>query len=191
MNTTFLAALLMLVVTWLPNAAYAADPSPPDSFKQKVDRALDPKTPRPESESFMPTLPTGLNLAELDASTRTKYEEALRACFEYRISGYQHRKAVFEWQLLSAKCIFVVVVLLVLAGIWFSWLQFRKSMEPVHHTRSKAPPKEEVASAATEILASAQGIKVSSPILGVVILAISLLFFYLYLICVYPISELL
>ncbi len=41
----------------------------------------------------------------------------------------------------------------------------------------------------TEIVASVKGIKVSSPILGVIILVISLLFFYLYLVYVYPITE--
>jgi hypothetical protein len=41
----------------------------------------------------------------------------------------------------------------------------------------------------TEFEASAKGIKVSSPVLGVIILVISLAFFYLYLVYVYPISE--
>jgi len=35
------------------------------------------------------------------------------------------------------------------------------------------------------------GLKVSSPVLGVIILVISLAFFYLYLVYVYPIGELL
>lgn len=41
----------------------------------------------------------------------------------------------------------------------------------------------------TKIEASLQGIKVSSPVLGVIILIISLLFFYLYLIFVYPVKD--
>lgn len=36
---------------------------------------------------------------------------------------------------------------------------------------------------------STSGIKVSSPVLGVIILALSLAFFYLYLVYVYPIKE--
>jgi hypothetical protein len=36
---------------------------------------------------------------------------------------------------------------------------------------------------------STAGLKVSSPVLGVIILVISLAFFYLYLVYVYPISE--
>jgi hypothetical protein len=41
----------------------------------------------------------------------------------------------------------------------------------------------------TQIEASFQGLRVSSPILGVIILVISFLFFYLYLKYVYPITE--
>jgi hypothetical protein len=41
----------------------------------------------------------------------------------------------------------------------------------------------------TELEISKSGVKVSSPILGVIILVISLAFFYLYLVYVYPIEE--
>lgn len=43
--------------------------------------------------------------------------------------------------------------------------------------------------AVTQLEASLQGIRVSSPVLGVIILALSFLFFYLYLKYVYPINE--
>ena len=48
-----------------------------------------------------------------------------------------------------------------------------------------------VAEPTTTISASAKEIRVSSPVLGVIILIISLLFFYLYLIYVFPIEEIL
>jgi hypothetical protein len=41
----------------------------------------------------------------------------------------------------------------------------------------------------TQFEANFKGIKVSSPVLGVIILTLSLLFFYLYLVYVYPITE--
>jgi hypothetical protein len=41
----------------------------------------------------------------------------------------------------------------------------------------------------TEIEATLQGLKISSPVLGVIILALSFFFFYLYLKYVYPIHE--
>jgi len=145
-------------------------------------------------------MPEGLSLADLDESTREKYFEALQECFQYRISGFQHRQEVFEWQLFSSKLIFAVVVVLVCAGIYFSWLQFRQSLEPRHieavkQTRKSEEGNEQIEDVAakevgaTKLKASPQGIEIDSPILGVVILVISLLFFYLYLVYVYPIEE--
>lgn len=116
-------------------------------------------------------------LPEGDGNTNSKYyQQAFDQYYLYRIFGYQHREKVFRWQLFSSKVIFVVVLLLVLIGIFFSYIQFKKSFQTGEHLQ-------------TDLEASAQGIKLSSPVLGVVILVISLLFFYLYLVYVYPIVE--
>lgn len=118
----------------------------------------------------------------LDAEGRAAMQAALKAYYDYRTEGFDHRQRVFEWQLLSSRIIFVVVIALVGAGIYFSWLQFRADL--------KKTDKEGDRSVST-LEASTTGIKVSSPVLGVVILVISLLFFYLYLQYVYPIEEIL
>jgi len=117
---------------------------------------------------------------------------AFKSYYEYRSTGFEHRKQVFAWQLFSSKIIFVVVIFLVLVGVYFSWVQFHKKMddektgEPLPGN-SDAKKSEDV----TTISASVKEIKVSSPILGVIILVISLLFFYLYLVYVFPIEEIL
>ena len=74
----------------------------------------------------------------------------------------------------------MVVIFLVLIGVYFSWLQFSLSLKG-----AGGEIKE------TTFEASTTGLKISSPILGVIILAISLAFFYLYLVYINPISELL
>lgn len=116
-------------------------------------------------------------------STLAMYQNAMYAYYEYRVSGFKHRKDVFAWQLYSSKLIFWSVLLLVLSGISFSGIQFYKSMR-----KSDAAEVNE-SETTTEFEASAKGIKVSSPVLGVIILVISLAFFYLYLVYVHPISE--
>jgi hypothetical protein len=103
----------------------------------------------------------------------------LAAYYQYRVDGYQHRQRVFGWQLLSTKIIFVMVILLVLIGVYFSWLQFRTAMKAGELGEAQE----------TTFEASTSGFKVSSPVLGVIILAISLAFFYLYLVHVYPIVD--
>lgn len=128
--------------------------------------------------------PTAVQQQVLNDSTLAMYQDAMYAYYEYRVSGFNHRKEVFAWQLFSTKLIFWCVLFLVFSGICFSAIQFYKSLrrEPVE---GAAPPPESV----TEFEASAKGLKITSPVLGVIILVISLVFFYLYLVYVYPISE--
>ncbi len=130
-----------------------------------------------EESGFAPTLidPTRLDEAGRDAQRR-----ALQAYYDYRRDGYEHRRRVFAWQLLSSKIIFGLVILLVLSGIYFSWLQFRQGLRGDKDGDTR-----------TTLEASPGGIKLSSPVLGVIILTLSLLFFYLYLVYVYPIEEIL
>ena len=105
-----------------------------------------------------------------------KTTEALVAYCDYQVFGLDHRERTFEWQYFSTKLIFFCVILLVVAGIVFSGIQFRKGLKE---------GKPEVTTAEV----SPTGLKFSSSVLGVIILFISLLFFYLYLMYVYPISE--
>jgi len=149
----------------------------------------------PESETFLILE----RLKGLDEPTRGRVLASFREYMDYRISGYQHRRDVFKWQLYSSKIIFFVVIFLVLAGVYFSGVQFHHSLGR-KFTRGTAKKDEMADNEAaeimaiekgevTEVVASVKGVKVSSPVLGVIILVISLLFFYLYLMFVYPIQE--
>ena len=68
---------------------------------------------------------------------------------------------------------------------YFSWVQFKTGIREKEKTGKG--DRQEV----TELSASPKGIRISSPVLGVIILTISLLFFYLYLVYVFPIEEIL
>jgi hypothetical protein len=119
--------------------------------------------------------------ASASPQTTEAYQATLQAYYAYRKSGYEHRLGVFAWQSLSTKVIFVVVLLLVLAGIYFAAIQFhaglrRRETDPTHAEE-------------TELSLSLSEVKVRSPVLGVIILTISLVFFYLYLVHVYPIRN--
>jgi hypothetical protein len=121
-----------------------------------------------------------------DSATKTRYLEALREYYAYRLNGYQHRRRVFEWQLSSSKVIFATVLVLVATGVIFAGLQFYVGFKRQLSAAERAMPD-----AVTQLDVSATGLKVSSPVLGVIILVISLAFFYLYLVYVYPIGEVL
>lgn len=117
------------------------------------------------------------------AETRKAYQEALQAYYAYRQAGYEHRLGVFAWHSLSTKLIFVVVVLLVLAGVYFAAIQFHTDLRRRDDTDPETRPDP------TEFSLSPFEFTVRSPVLGVIILAISLGFFYLYLIHVYPVRN--
>ena len=138
-----------------------------------------------------PAMPTGM-----DEQAKAGYARALKGYYDYLERGYTYRSTVFEWQLFSSRLIFSIVILLVLAGLVFAAVQFYVAMvaakaERLRQARGTPPPPgaDAVAGLASELGISDKGITVKSSVLGVVILALSLAFFYLYLVYVYPIHE--
>ncbi len=129
---------------------------------------------------------TTLQLIEQLAVYDTTLKKEL---YGYYTFGMQHRKKTFEWNLFSSMITFWVVIALVFAGISFAALQFYMYVkERQYMLRRKIEIKNDDA-LNTALEANLSGIKISSPVLGVIILIISLLFFYLYLVYVYPIQE--
>ncbi len=163
-------------------------PEEPIFVPQTPDRVADFLSHEGDFASFGPG-PEGLE-PYLDDAGMAALQASLTAYYQYRESGYAHRRAVFDWQLFSSKIIFYLVIALVLLGVYFSWLQFM-----AEHRRPPTPPAEAETGEAprrglfTTFKAGSGGLEVSSPVLGIVILAISLAFFYLYLTHVYPITE--
>jgi len=142
-------------------------------------------SPKPHGSglSTRDIMPEAPEIFAADPQVKKEYGEALREYYAYRVTGYQHRKSVFDWQLFSSKFIFVTVLLLVFLGMYFAALQFHLGLKAL----KKGTPEE--AGLKTELKATLSSIEVASPVLGVVILSLSLAFFYLYLVYVYPIQE--
>lgn len=196
-------AAVLLFLGWIPGliplGLHAAEPGSKAALVEGFQPTRqDPPAAEPEDREFSLAPPAAASSPEPE--TRKREQAAWRAYYDYKIRGLRHRGEVYDWQLTSGKITFAVVLFLVMAGIYFSWLQFRSSLLPrppakaVSTVASAAPDAGEPAQSAvvmavTEISAGREGIKVSSPVLGVIILVISLLFFYLYLVYIYPISE--
>jgi hypothetical protein len=96
---------------------------------------------------------------------------------KYYAATLEHRVRVFDWQSKASKYIFWMVMVLVTAGLTFSAVQFYIGLR---RGTTDAPH---------EIELSMQAVKVKSQFLGVVTLALSLAFFYLYVANVYPIVQ--
>lgn len=140
-----------------------------------------------------PALPDNApSVVMTDPATRAAYLKAMQRFYEYRANGYSYRSRLFEWQLLSSRVIFVIVLLLVLAGIYFAAVQFHVAM--IAARRNLLIPAGADAPAgpnplATQFEISDKGVVINSSVLGVIILGLSLAFFYLYLVYVYPIQN--
>lgn len=107
-------------------------------------------------------------------------EQLGAALYENQLWTMQRNASIYAWQDFSTKVIFVAVHLLVLIGVYFAGVQFFRGYRAASESEGSEP--------VSEVELSMKGVKVSSPFLGVIILVISLAFFYLYLVYVYPIS---
>ncbi len=133
---------------------------------------------------FDPMRCTGFDDGEVRAACR----DHAREYFAYLERQLAHRSSVFSWQHVASRAIFVMVMALVTVGVYFAWRQFaRGEREAAAALRGGTPE----ASPVSSVELGMGGIKVSSTVLGIVILALSLGFFYLYLVHVFPISEVL
>lgn len=167
--------MLLLFICW--NLA-AQDTTSQSKDIESIDNFFDEIKKEGNSMVAPPVVPFGMSNIEFDEQTRMEFNRSMQEFYAYRSSGYEHRRQVFKWQLYSSKIIFYVVIFLVTIGLFFSGVQFYAAYKN-NFTNEKV----------TELSASTSGIKVSSSVLGVIILVLSLLFFYLYLVYVYPISE--
>ncbi len=193
-EATVLRTLLLLFALVGPcGAAIADDTRPPTSAEQQsaqkrqkyIDRLNEAAkkiasdqalTAQVADEALPDAPPAGM------AGIQSEYQQAMRAYYAYRRSGYEHRLRVFAWQHCSSIIIFVVVQILVFLGMYFAAIQF--------HVGLRAKPGEPSSQAPeTEVVFSLKEFRVRSPVLGVIVLTLSLAFFYLYLAYVYPIAN--
>ena len=131
-----------------------------------------------EAPPSYPQLPEGVKMAP---ATDAAFQDALRDYFGYFKFGVAHRQDVFAWQLFSSRVIFWVVLSLVGLGMYFAAKQFQHGLRTAFGKTNESD--------VTEFAASLAGVRVRSPVLGVIILVISFAFFYLYLRFVYPIEA--
>ena len=172
------SVFLAFMLTCISTPAFAQESAPsadPPNILTELDKHMARQS---GSEGFDSTdiSPDAAVLRMLDADGKAAMQDSLAAYYDYRSQGFVHRAKVFAWQHISTVLIFFMVMLIVLAGLYFSWMQFRTISNPNDMKESSI----ELGSA---------GIKVTSPVLGVIILAISLAFFYLYLIHIYPVVD--
>jgi len=142
------------------------------------------------------------NHSKVISDTLLKYNELYEVerlkfqlhTLEYMKKANNHRRAVFNWQLISSVTIFVMVLVIVGAGLFFSAKQFEFTLKLWEKNVSTVDRVTESTSLVpafdTSVKVTPSSMDVSSPVLGVTILTLSIVFFFLYLRYVYPIGVL-
>lgn len=146
-----------------------------DSLKMSVD--MDTFFKQIKSEKIPPVASDFSDWTE-NPKVKSLYDSSLMAYYDFSIVQFQRANKVLAWQTTSGKIIFWIVVTIVMFGIILSGIQFYLSAKSNFDM-----PK-------SEINLSYKGIRLHSSVLGLLILIISIAFFYLYLNYVYPVSTL-
>jgi hypothetical protein len=120
---------------------------------------------------------------------------------DFLIWQNDYTKRIFEHQNTYTVFIFIVVNTLVLAGLYFAWLQFKATVhisERMQHTSSAgsiqpdkgaAPDLGQETIANSELKLGPDGLAISSSFIGLIILGFSMGFYFMYLQYVYPIHT--
>ena len=141
-----------------------------------------------------------------DSATRTACEAYAKAAFEHQVWALQYRQRAYEAHHSNSFWVFVLVCALVLLGMYLSLREFnldsrrREALIAQLSKRlgriaagkadeAKAEAADVGAAPVTTLGIDPTGVKLTSPVLGVIILVVSMGFFYLYLKTVYPINE--
>lgn len=170
--------LFVLILSGLwSNHILAADIQEEKKIDPNFQQLISEKSGKQEaSEENTGLYPNIIDPNILDEAGKKAMQDSLTAYYQYHVEGFSHRQRVFQWQYYSSIVIFIIVITIVFVGLYFSWMQFHATENP-----NEMPE--------TNMEVSASGLKVSSPVLGVIILVLSFAFFYLYLVYVYPIVD--
>lgn len=117
----------------------------------------------------------------------------------------EYERRGWEWHLLSTQMLFGVVILIVFFGLYITYRQFERDYSdweraqrpqpPAQAGAADAPPDAAAAAPpprsglASTLKLSASGLEVTSQVVGLIVLALSLAFFFLYVKDVYPVRE--
>lgn len=190
---------VLMFLPFVTLSLYAQEIQPPTAPAQQKTavEALKNFEAQPSSGSSSKNIENELRLfgvANFPCTKEQSHKEVLDSClaarkafYDYYAQGLPRRARVYEWNNFSTRVIFFVVLTLVGIGVYFSWKQFFGVTLKKPDTGRE--PSEGPAPEVSELEIGLGGIKVKSPVLGVILLALSLAFFYLYLQYVYPVTT--
>lgn len=122
--------------------------------------------------------PTPETAALNNTALAAKNAEWDAAYIDYQIWAFKHAEKLFFWQHLVSQVVLLLALTMVAIGFYYAGIQFKVAQK---HAADAKPQT-------TEIKATLEGFSVKTSALGVVILAMSMAFFVVYLKYVFPIT---
>jgi hypothetical protein len=165
-NLVFVILLMFMQILLIPDLNAQFDSADLHKFLREQRKLADSATP---------AVPNFASIT--DTAVISYYNQSMIAYYTYKRDEFYQANRVFYWQLISSKIIFFVVIALVVTGIWFAGVQFYSGLK-------KGEKFEE-----NKLEFTKEGVKLNSSVIGLIILVISIAFFYLYLVYVYPIHK--
>lgn len=199
-NSFGFCLLVALVIGLFPMLAISAEPmDAPLSFEADAARAIQSSANK------------GIfSCVAFVGDAKAACEKDIKATFDHHRWKLEYTQKAFEAHHYYTMLVFILVCALVLLGMWLSYMEFqrggrRQTTQPKAATTKIAsntgvnessdgqanahlPNCTDSGPKGTHMKLSTRGIELTSPVLGVIILVISMGFFYLYLKTVYPIE---
>jgi hypothetical protein len=136
------------------------------------------------------------DIEKMPEEIRTAYYASRKAALDHDKWAWEQIRLSHQWQFWSGVGAYFVSIGIVIVGIWMSCLQFwayyravQERMKIQKEAVAKTDDPVLLKQLATDVEVTPKGVKLSTPVLGVTILALSLAFFYFYLNVVYPINA--
>lgn len=216
-NIFFIAAIALISLALaLPSAALAQQNTPTISSRDKdlISEVLKEKADGKKPEKKKPALndhdralieevlkskvaATKSAPPELTATVKPSSddkllildEEYLQAYHDWKLYKIEIARQTFTFHYWSSLIIFGIVLGIVFMGLYLTWVQvtMRIDAERLREAQGNSDGKEKDREQ-HQVELSAEGLKLKSSVVGLSILTVSLGFFYLYLVHVYPIS---
>ena len=175
-HLAFLAILATVLLQFITVNVKAQSDDKNTEAKKKFYHAQD-------SLKLIGTVDSNEEIVNDPTSEESKYNSMMKQSFTNQyVFNVEHQKRTFTQQYFSSIFIFIMVVIIVCMGLVLSYKQFKLNEEIVRHSMKQnngTIEKGTDTSASMEV--SKDRIKMNTAVIGLMILVISLVFFFLYI----------
>lgn len=128
-------------------------------------------------------------LAEKAVNSLKYHRQFEESKLQHDLLSMKHRQESLSFQYMQGWVIFIVVMVLVLGGFYLAFLQFKLD-EKITLAKAEIDNISDKSLSDTTLEVSKEGVKITSSVIGLIVLGMSFAFFYMYIKHVYTITEL-